>query len=118
MGSARDWSQREIWTLLLLAFGGIVVVGWPIGVWLLWTSHAWTRNEKLLGTFVVPGGLGLPYFLFSWGPDCSVVNGVERGCSGVASTLYEITLIAALVLALAGIAFLAFRLWSRSRLTF
>ncbi len=34
------------------------VVGWLVGVALLWSSGRWTWREKLLGTLVVPGGPG------------------------------------------------------------
>lgn len=34
------------------------VVGWLVGVALLWWSGRWTWREKLLGTLVVPGGPG------------------------------------------------------------
>lgn len=50
-----------------LLFGGVVmpVLGWLIGVILLWTSQVWTRRDKFIGTCLVPGGL-LPaaWFLF------------------------------------------------------
>jgi hypothetical protein len=46
--------------IVLLLFGGfIVLVGWLVGVWLLWWSHAWTTSEKLVGTLAPPGGLVL-----------------------------------------------------------
>jgi hypothetical protein len=49
------------WTaILLVLLGGLIAgVGWFLGVALLWSSRAWTTSEKLLGTFVIPGGLGL-----------------------------------------------------------
>ena len=52
----------EIVALILLLIGGIVipVIGWLVGVVLLWISSAWTARQKLLGTLVVPGGLALP----------------------------------------------------------
>jgi len=42
---------------LLLIGGFIVIVGWLVGVVLLWTSRVWTLRDKLIGTLVVPGGL-------------------------------------------------------------
>ena len=52
----------EILALILLLVGGIVlpVVGWFVGVVLLWVSDAWSTREKLVGTFVIPGGLATP----------------------------------------------------------
>jgi uncharacterized membrane protein len=52
----------DVVALVLLLIGGVVlpVVGWLVGVVLLWISSAWTARQKLLGTLVVPGGLALP----------------------------------------------------------
>ena len=48
----------EIFALVLLLAGGFVfVVGWFVGLVLLWVSEAWTTRGKLVGTLVVPGGL-------------------------------------------------------------
>lgn len=42
---------------LLLGGGFLAGVGWFVGLVLLWTSNAWRTREKLIGTFLVPGGL-------------------------------------------------------------
>jgi hypothetical protein len=57
--------RLEIAALILLPIGGIVlpVVGWLVGVALLWISDAWKTRDKLIGTLVVPGGLLLPLAL-------------------------------------------------------
>ena len=49
----------------LLLIGGVVipVLGWFVGVVLLWTSRIWTVRDKLIGTLVVPGGLATAVFL-------------------------------------------------------
>jgi hypothetical protein len=47
---------REVVALLLLLFGGLVIFGWFIGVYLLWTSDRWNGKEKLLGTLLWPFG--------------------------------------------------------------
>jgi hypothetical protein len=56
---------HEIATLILLLVGGLVLplIGWLIGVVLLWSSTVWNTRDKLIGTFVIPGGLGLSLFL-------------------------------------------------------
>ena len=53
---------REVVALILLPIGGIIIplLGWFIGVALLWTSEHWSVRSKLIGTLVVPGGLALP----------------------------------------------------------
>jgi hypothetical protein len=77
----------EIVTLILLLIGGVVlpVIGWVVGVVLLWTSNVWTAGEKLLGTLVVPGGLALPFFLLTLGTSgeaCGQLDGGPVICSG------------------------------------
>lgn len=54
--------RGEVVALWLLLIGGIIlpVLGWIIGVVILWASERWTRRDKLIGTLVVPGGLLLP----------------------------------------------------------
>jgi hypothetical protein len=51
----------------------IPVLRWFIGVVLLWVSDAWNTRDKLLGTFVVPGGLAVPLVL-------AQTVGSGRGC--------------------------------------
>ena len=48
--------MREVVTLLLLMFGGLLIFGWFIGVFLLWTSDRWNLREKLIGILVWPFG--------------------------------------------------------------
>lgn len=56
---------KETAALVLLPIGGVVlpVLGWFIGVALLWVSNAWSTRDKLAGTLLVPGGLLLPLTL-------------------------------------------------------
>ena len=47
----------EIWAVALLTVGSIVfLLGWAIGVVLLWSSRRWSVAQKTLGTLVVPLG--------------------------------------------------------------
>ena len=78
----------EIAALILLLVGAIVIpiFGWFVGVALLWASGVWTTRDKLIGTFLFPGGLALPAFLLLLpGSRCAEVylNGrlVESTCS-------------------------------------
>jgi hypothetical protein len=49
---------REWTAIFLLLFGFVAAgIGWVVGVVLLWRSRAWTTRDKLIGTFVLPGGL-------------------------------------------------------------
>ncbi len=64
----------ELAAVLLLTVGSFVpVVGWLLGVALLWSSGRWSWREKLLGTLVVPGGPGsvLIFGLIAGGRTCS-----------------------------------------------
>jgi len=58
--------KQKSFPLFLLRLASVLAVVltpllWPIGVLLLWLSPAWNRRDKLIGSFVLPGGL-----LFSW----------------------------------------------------
>ena len=78
-----------------LLIGGLVipVLGWLVGVALLWSSRIWTLRDKLIGTLVIPGGLATAFFaaaipLTTSGSSsmttvvtCTTRNG--RKCSGV-----------------------------------
>ena len=59
---------REIGALFLLPFGALAlpVLGWFVGVFLLWYSELWTRGDKLIGTLVIPGGILAPVMLFAF----------------------------------------------------
>jgi hypothetical protein len=61
----RSIRALDVTAVVLLLVGGFLVpaVGWVVGVVLLWASVSWTTGEKLLGTFVVPGGLLAPVLL-------------------------------------------------------
>jgi uncharacterized membrane protein len=51
--------------IVLLPFGAflIPILGWVLGVILLWASSVWSPREKLIGTLLVPGGLSAVLFL-------------------------------------------------------
>jgi uncharacterized membrane protein len=110
----RNW--LDIVTLVLLLIGGLVlpVIGWFIGVVLLWTSSAWTTGEKLVGTIFVPGGLALPLFfgvVAVSGESCSrQVGSLE--CSPDAGTPFLATAFAIVlfITPLLAVAFLALRM--------
>lgn len=57
----------EICAVIFLLIGGIVipVIGWLVGVALLWVSPRWSRSDKLIGTLVWPGGLLAPVVLLA-----------------------------------------------------
>jgi uncharacterized membrane protein len=94
-GTRSKGTALDIATLILLLIGGVVlpVVGWIVGVVLLWISETWTTKEKLIGTVVVPGGLALPLFLATFGAYAETCSGPPGGpltCSGGPSIAAQI----------------------------
>jgi hypothetical protein len=56
-------TAMETCAIILLLVGGFLgFVGWIVGVVLLWRSSVWTLRDKLIGTFVIPGGLATGLF--------------------------------------------------------
>ena len=54
----------EITAALFLTVGSILlVIGWLVGVVLVWSSRRWTLGEKLVATLVFPGGPFAALFL-------------------------------------------------------
>jgi hypothetical protein len=60
--TANRLASRERWALVLVLIGGLVVpvVGWIVGLVLLWSSPAWSTSKKWLATLVWPTGVALP----------------------------------------------------------
>jgi len=81
---------------LLAVFTPVVtILVWPVGVILLWLSSRWIIREKLIGTFVLPGGL-LPAWLIATNvrSNCQSAIGApiaagQPGCTP--SLAYQIT---------------------------
>jgi uncharacterized membrane protein len=129
----REPGWQEIGALIMLLAGGLLlpIVGWVVGVVLLWTSTIWNTRDKIIGTIFVPGGLGLALFLgatlaFSTGGGSCIGTGSvvdDRGhvtqpafqtCSGQGTSTTEVlTIIGLIALVLAPIvsaAYLAVRM--------
>jgi hypothetical protein len=51
----RSWTDPA--AIILLLIGGFTIIGWFVGVVLLWISDTWNTRDKIIGTLVVPGGL-------------------------------------------------------------
>jgi hypothetical protein len=95
---------KEITALILLPVGGLIlpVVGWFIGVVLLWVSDAWSTRDKLIGTLVVPGGLLLPLGLgvmAGGASGCETAVGSECPPGSGESNTWNIALLVVLLLA-------------------
>lgn len=110
----RRGGPLEILALIGLLVGGFVfVIGWFVGLILLWASDVWTTREKLVGTLLVPGGL-LPGFLILSGAiggyaetcasEIDPVTGAELDvvCTGGPSLVVRIVWIAVFVLCVTG----------------
>jgi hypothetical protein len=71
--------RGDAWVVWLLLLGGFAAgIGWFVGVALLWSSPTWRTRDKLLGTFVPPGGL-LGLFLLG------ITPGSSTSCSSAAA---------------------------------
>lgn len=78
----RQLPGRDLAAVILLPFGAFIfVVGWFVGVVLLWSSEHWTTRHKLTGTLVLPFGVALTLFL---GPLVTLIPVRTTACaSGV-----------------------------------
>lgn len=118
--AGRRTPYHEILALLMLTLGGVLlpIVGWLIGVILLWTSIRWSRAQKWLGTLVWPGGLGGLLLLGGWAVGSSRSCGANLNgralstCSsaGGSASPGEALAILALVAPLAVAVYLAMRI--------
>lgn len=88
------FGARDIAAIVLLLIGGFLAgIGWLVGVVLLWTSPSWRTRDKLIGTFVVPGGLlGSLMFAglgsFTTAQSCMSDAGGHTQCTGYALPTY------------------------------
>jgi hypothetical protein len=126
----------EVAALILLPIGGIIVpiLGWLVGVILLWMSDLWNTREKLVGTLVLPGGLAFPLYLAvfatsgepcvssgtqSFGPGRNVVHQATDTCADGTSTFVSVLgVVGAVILIIAPLVttgYLAYRMKQRSR---
>ncbi|MEX1163468.1 MAG: hypothetical protein WEB03_07800 [Nitriliruptor sp.] len=82
----------DVTAVVLLVVGGLVlpVLGWVIGVILLWSSATWTWGEKLLGTLIVPGGLAAPFALAAFGGQTCSYTEVRDEATGVIERTNEV----------------------------
>lgn len=86
---AHEWAA-----VLLLLFGGFLFfVGWIAGLVLLWSSRAWKTRDKLIGTFIVPGGLATVFVsltLLASTQTCTSLNGGPQRCTGGPGTIHQL----------------------------
>ena len=112
--------------LVLLELGGLVipVVGWAIGVVLVWTSRTWSTAQKWAATLVVPGGLGAAVLAWMFLPaerTCIIAGSgtislpLKAGCvnHGLYTPMWVRLLVAALLAAAPLLT--SFTLWRTSR---
>jgi hypothetical protein len=107
----RKVGWKEVGALIMLPIGGVIlpVLGWFIGIVLLWVSDAWSTRDKLVGTLLFPGGLLLPLALGVMAEESSgcgtIVNPqlspqpIGSGCPPADGTgVWEVALVVMLVL--------------------
>jgi uncharacterized membrane protein len=106
-------SWREPAAIILLLFGGFVGgIGWLAGLILLWASPRWRTSDKLVGTFVLPGGLALSagglLVLAGTSVETCTGFGAVSECHGGATVALIVIAAALVILPLATAAHLAF----------
>jgi hypothetical protein len=102
---------KEVGALVLLPIGGVIlpVLGWVIGIVLLWISDAWSTRDKLVGTLLFPGGLLLPLALGVVAEEGGGCGGTvvsprlspqpnSAGCGPAGTEVWEVALVVMLVL--------------------
>jgi hypothetical protein len=116
----------EIAAIALLLFGAFLAgIGWVIGVVLLWLSPRWRLSDKLLGTFVWPGGLAAILVVLAYptsvqycggsvtspaaGASCPASGGIQPGW------LLALVVVASILLGFGGPIAVAVRLARRAR---
>ncbi|GAA4737980.1 hypothetical protein GCM10025783_05610 [Amnibacterium soli] len=67
--------------VLLLTLGAFVapVIGWLVGVVLLWSSAGWRTLDKTLGTVIGPVVIGIPLVLRLLHPEIAVSDCTDNG---------------------------------------
>lgn len=76
----------ELAAVLMLTAGSFLpVVGWVVGVVLLWISSLWRVREKVLGTLVWPLGPGMVFFAAALLP-----FGTAEVCTSTSSTEWTV----------------------------
>lgn len=102
---SRRGTQEWAAIILLLVGGFLFLIGWIVGVVLLWSSKAWTLRDKLIGTLVLPGGLVLSYVFFAYGllgaaQVCTQVGNQPEVCKGGHSTPVNLLMLAGFIASL------------------
>ena len=117
----RGMGLQEIAAVVLLLIGGLLLplIGWIIGIVLLWGSTAWSDRDKWIGTLLFPGGLSLPFLLFLGGVGSYTcyadVSSGEEVCPGEPTALVRMIIIVVVILGTIGPIFSAFYLTRRAR---
>lgn len=65
MNPAPGTGQRRLRDLVQIGALVLTPLVWPVGVAPLWSSSAWNRRDKLVGSLVTPGGLLLPWLMIT-----------------------------------------------------
>src|SRR5664280_3229903 len=76
--SPRTVSGMDRATPWLIALGGFAFgFGWLVGLYGLWSSRTWRIWDKLLGTFVWPGGMLGTFYLFAASSSSTTCSGFQ-----------------------------------------
>ena len=118
--ASRAGAMEIIAVVLLLIGGFLFLIGWVVGLVLLWASPRWRWPDKLLGTLVWPGGLAGVIFVGLIGASsgtitqCSGGSGMITQCTGGGGVPAWVTILILVVAVVSPFA-VAIRLLSRAR---
>lgn len=115
----RGMGTQEIVAVLMLSAGSLLIplIGWLIGLALLWGSAAWTQRDKWVGTLLFPGGMLAALLLVGGGIGSygCYGDGVTEVCEGKPSDLMVGVYLLITALSLLGPIFSAIHLSRRAR---
>jgi len=116
----RTVSAMDRATPWLIMFGGIAFgFGWLVGLYGLWSSKTWRIWDKLLGTFIWPGGLlGIFYFFgaISSSTACYGIQGAGQTAPTLTCVHHGITALPHALQFLAGFVIVAAPIFTSFRL--
>jgi hypothetical protein len=85
----RNRTWVEVTALMLLSIGSFTIVGWFVGVVLLWISEVWRTRDKLLGASAVCGSAHRRLAArprSAWTQRARAARRIPQRCSGSSSS--------------------------------
>lgn len=91
LGPSPKPSRFDAWVPWLLLLGGFAfAIGWVVGLVLLWRSTVFRLRDKLLGTFIWPGGLFGALVVMGLSAGSSSCSGLSAGPTQCVTTGFHL----------------------------